>query len=61
MSGEHFDRGSSREQSSADLEAGITRLNEALGMLDGAGVPLAASYVHLAIHMCVIELKKRQG
>lgn len=42
------------------LKLGVSRLTEALQALDGAGVPLAASYVHLAIHMCVSELKKRE-
>jgi hypothetical protein len=59
MAVEEFENNGSSERSRARLKFGIARLNEALEMLDGAGVPLAASYVHLAIHLCVNELKNR--
>ncbi|MFT4027960.1 MAG: hypothetical protein QM676_14345 [Novosphingobium sp.] len=52
--------GADSEQSKANLRAGIVRLHEALELLDGAEVPLANSYVHLAIHMCLTELKTRE-
>lgn len=56
---DEFDREEDRD-TLRRLKLGVSQLTEALQALDGAGVPLAASYVHLAIHICVAELKKRE-